>query len=302
MKKQIKVSFIGVFILMIMIFCFSSFNYKQRIINQTNYIPYYLEVHKADSLYKKGNFHKCFNILKKLFKKYEPLNQDLYYEYNIYIKSSIILNKNIDYKKSVSKLIHDFGYEKKIFEGKYKDSLLAKAYIKSNMSDVDFEVLRNKYAKAKNLTLRDTIIEMNKADQLYRHGEDYQKYTKQIDSIENINEKKLLYIFTKYGFPNENIIGNNYLRGKRERILIDAILIHMADRKNKDVFRNNLLNFVKKGKCSPSFYASFIDRECLNANKEQTYYTFEKKEVLTSEYIKRINYNRKQIGLYNYKQ
>lgn len=302
MKGKLIANFIDIMILMIVLPCFASLTDEKKIIKHTNYIPYYLEVYKADDLYKKKNYQICLNVLENLFNNYEPLNQELYYEYEKYVKTSVILNNKIDYKKTISKLIQDFGYEKKIFKGDYKDSLLAKAYIKSNLTDIDFEVLRNKYIKSKNFTLRDTIIEMNKADQLYRHGEDYQKYSGRIDSIARINERKLIYIFEKYGFPNDKIIGNRAIRGKREPIMIDAILIHMASSKKVAFFKKELLLFVKQGKCPPLFYASLIDRECLNMEKKQIYYTFQKNENLSLEYMNEINSNRKKIGLEAYKQ
>lgn len=302
MGKKIKKCLINIWIITIFLTCVMSFRINPSKSTQTNYIEYYLKVYKANSLYNKKDYSRCFDILNNLFRDYEPLNQELYYEYEKYIKSAFLIGKNIDYKKSVSKLIQDFGYEKKVFNGEYKDSILAKAYTKSNLTAIDFEVLRNNYIKTKNFTLRDTIIEINKADQLYRHGNDYYKYQKEIDSIENINGEKLLYIFKKYGFPNDQIIGNRTIRGKRESTMIDAVLIHMASNKNVSLFKKELMSFVKQGKCSPYFYASLIDRECLNNQKKQIYYTFQKKETLSSEYINEINANRKQIGLEPYKQ
>ena len=57
-----------------------------------NYIPYYLKVYEADSLFIVGDYERSYEILDSLFKKYEPINIDGYEEYLIYIASSIELN------------------------------------------------------------------------------------------------------------------------------------------------------------------------------------------------------------------
>jgi hypothetical protein len=73
---------------------------------EVNYIPYYLKVYEADSLYIIKDYKKSYDILDSLFKKHEPLQMANYYEVNNYYKLKIILNKKInifDFSELISK-------------------------------------------------------------------------------------------------------------------------------------------------------------------------------------------------------
>jgi len=265
--------------------------------DKINYIPYYLKVYEADELYKIAEFEKCFSLLDSLFSKYEPLNQDLYYEYEKYISSAVSLNKKLDYHLQVRKLISHFGYDKNTIE---LNPLLLEAYNLSNINDVDYEKMRNNYVTTKNLTLRDTIIEIYNNDQYYRTNKLNMTKKDSLEHLFNIDEengKKLVYIFNKYGYPNSNIIGNRTLRGKREKVSIDPVIVHMADQTNKEFFKKKILDFVIQGTCSPSVYATLIDREKLNNGEEQIYYSFYSDNISYDRNI--VNARRKEIGLNN---
>lgn len=73
-KTKIKLSACTAFIFTI----FLLMSCKAKQISQEekslNYIPYYLQVYKADSLYMTKNYKQSYEILDKLFKKYKPLN------------------------------------------------------------------------------------------------------------------------------------------------------------------------------------------------------------------------------------
>ena len=219
----------------------------------------------------------------------------MYYEYETYVKCAVILNKKINYKNAIEKLVKEFGLSKISFEGDYKDSILTIGYQKSQLKDADLNAFREKYLSGKNIILRDSIIKMIEIDQLYRYGDSYVINAKKIDSIENINEYKLVDIFKKYGYPDYNIIGNPMMRGKREKIDIGGIIIHMAGRENSQWFKEKLLEFIKQGSCSTYNYGAFIDREELNKKEKQVYNVFSKNEL--SEDIKQVNKERKKIGM-----
>lgn len=282
-----------IFTIFLLVSCKTKYTTQEG--NSLNYIPYYLQVYKADSLYLTKNYKQSYEILDKLFKKYKPLNQDLYNEYETYVKIATILDKKIDYKNSIEKLVKEFGVSQLSFEGDYKDSILSIAYQKSQLKDIDLDAFREKYLSGKNIILRDNIIKMMEIDQMYRYGESYVINAKKIDSIENINEHKLIDIFNNYGYPNYGIIGNPMLRGKREKIDIEAIIIHMADRENSQQIKEKLLEFMKQGNCSPYNYAALIDREKLNKKEKQTYNVFSENDL--SEDIKQVNKERKKIGM-----
>lgn len=261
---------------------------------EVNYIPYYLKVYEADGLYKQKEYEKCFLILDSLFSKYDALNQDLYYEYAQYISSAYASNQKIDYFIHIEKLIGHFGYQVSDFE---IDPILSEVFHKYRLTERTFEKLRKEYVNSKNMTLRDTVLIMVKRDKNSRNSGD-KDLMYQID-LEN--EKKLMYIFNKYGYPNYDLIGNSMLRGKREQIMIDAIIIHMADQDNNFFFKDKLLEFVKKGTCPPLVYALFIDRERLDNGQEQLYCSYGNGGEFCKEQKSKININRKNIGLYNIK-
>ncbi|PIE50404.1 MAG: hypothetical protein CSA38_03080 [Flavobacteriales bacterium] len=261
------------------------------------YIEYYNKVNKAKEEFGKKEFAKCYEILNQLFAEYEPLNQGIIYEYSLYIKCAVILKKDIDYDLALKKLVKEFGFGKGYFYGQYRDGLLVKALKLSSLKEKDIDKYISEYKSSKNYALRDIIVEMNIRDQLFR-GKNDVLYRKKIDSVDSINQKILVQVFEKYGFPNDRLIGNRALKGKPERVLIDALLIHMAGKGKTQYFKKKLLEFVENGQCSPFVYATFVDRECLNLGREQVYYTFiQKGKKLSKKQIENINWNRKNIGL-----
>lgn len=85
----------------VLIFTFSCKSTYTKIGDKNaNYIPYYLKVYEADSLYIVENYEKSFKILDSLFKKYEPVNTYIYYEVINYMKLKVILNKRISRKET----------------------------------------------------------------------------------------------------------------------------------------------------------------------------------------------------------
>ncbi len=78
----------------------SFFSCKSKFIQkEVNYIPYYLKVYKADSLYIVKNYKESYNVLDNLFKEYDPIQMTNYYEVTKYYQLKIILNKKIELKE-----------------------------------------------------------------------------------------------------------------------------------------------------------------------------------------------------------
>lgn len=96
MKNIIVV--IGVFV--ILISCKSSYTHIGD--KNANYIPYYLKVNEADSLFLVDEFDKSHKILDSLFQKYEPANTDNFYEYGTYLMSCVAVNDTIGIKKKMA--------------------------------------------------------------------------------------------------------------------------------------------------------------------------------------------------------
>ena len=124
-----KYSFVAFLCLLFLISCKS--NYTSVGSKNANYIPYYLKVYEADSLYLVGNYERSYHILDSLFDKFEPLNMTLYFEYESYVKTSVILNKNVNSKSQICSLIEKFGYS---YQDIKTDSLLNVALINSKIS------------------------------------------------------------------------------------------------------------------------------------------------------------------------
>jgi hypothetical protein len=92
---------------------------------EANFIPYYLKVYEADSLYYACNYTKYKTELEDLFHKYEPINIMSYFEYEKYVKTLIIIDNDKKYKKELENLISNFGYKK---DDLLKDSIFSIAF------------------------------------------------------------------------------------------------------------------------------------------------------------------------------
>ena len=126
---------------------------KEEIKTDTNYIPYFLKVYEADSLYLTKEYNKSFTILDSLFKKYKPLNLEKYKEYETYISCAFLLEKKINYKDSILKSIQNYGSNPRYF--KY-DSILNLAYLHSKISKKESLESNKIYLSKLNFSLRDT--------------------------------------------------------------------------------------------------------------------------------------------------
>lgn len=263
---------------------------KQEIKPDINYIPYFLKVYEADSLYLTNNYKRSYEILDSLFKKFKPLNLEKYKEYETYISSAFMLDKKINFKDSILKSIQNYGSNPRYF--KY-DSILNLAYLHSKISKKESLESNEIYLSKLNFSLRDTIKKMCAIDQDVRNK--YTSYNNEIKNIDSINQIKLKSIFIKYGYPEEKLIGEYYVDSTN--VNLGAILLHT----NKD-FRLNfllpkILESVKMGKAYPQMYTESMDRYLYDyQNKKELYgsYTGKKKNLL---YPKKIDSIRKSVGL-----
>lgn len=87
--------------------CKSSYNKIGS--KNANYIPYYLKVYEADSLFIIGNYQKSFEILDNLFKRYESVNMNNYVEYGTYLNVAVLSNNNSDLKSKVKNAYLKYG-------------------------------------------------------------------------------------------------------------------------------------------------------------------------------------------------
>jgi hypothetical protein len=156
------------FVLLILVFSCKSNRQvaeKEVVKKELNYIPYYLKVYEADSLYITNNYQKSYKILDSLFKIYKPIDVRNINEVLTFYKLKIILRKRIK-KQEISKLISEYGYSEEIF---LNDSLFKIYNIQSDKYLLKiYPSMRKKYNNMIDLSLRNQIKEMKINDQFYR--------------------------------------------------------------------------------------------------------------------------------------
>lgn len=249
-----------------------------------NYIPYYIKVYEADSLFLSENYRGSYKILDSLFKKYEPINLPEYNEYTTYIACSYILKeKNLSkkIKKGYSKF-NNLGLWHKNYKVIYKglDSILNNNEVLS---------AKNKYSENIDFKLRNKIISMIHNDQESRKNKDFKK----MELLTINHEKSLDSIFKIHGFPIKEKIGFG-LNG--ESIHFNILLLHLNPSK-----RNSLISFLKEnvinGKYSPDEFATVVDREYLEKSNEMYYGQYQNEGLGYVKDAINVNQRRKIIGL-----
>ena len=287
MKKSVLIIFIGS-----MLFNCSFKKDELKSNEKINYIPYYLKVYEADSLFLIKKHKNSYQILDSIFEKYKPLNQTTIFEYETYVKLSFLFDKK---KSSMNakfeKLISEFGYDKSYFK---EDDVLNNLYIKLN--DKLYDSLRKSYLSSINLSLRDSVFDMKTLDQKYRYNVDDNKNVfEKRKNVDSINAEKLRSIFNRNIYPNESVIGN-YSVDYRFTPTILTILLHTNDSIRKEYFLPKLNKFVREGKCSPLVYGLLLDQISNYNNENQKYGTYNTNQIELEKYNS-LNRNRKNIGL-----
>jgi hypothetical protein len=259
---------------------------------EVNYIPYYLKVYEADSLFQIRDYKKSFEILDKLFKKFTPIQTEEYSEYSIYIMSSImtgnIKNVNENFKKSIV----DFGHTS--INHRDRDKLYDTLMKVTKITNEDFINFSKDYSQKINLSLRKKIEIMLDEDQAVR----VPKYDDEgMKRFQEKHKKEIEEIIVAYGYPNYQVIGYNGYEATNGPIFFLPIFLHQSiDIKEK--YLPMLLDSVKKGKLSPNEYAAIFDRAFIEkSNGKQYFGTFP--DYTLSNPIE-IDSIRKSIGLPKY--
>lgn len=260
---------------------------------EVNYIPYYLKVYKADSLYLIGNYERSYQILDSLFKKYEPLNLEKYKEYETYLACSFVLNKKDSLKYKFLRGIEKYGVNVRYI--KY-DTILQKAFKSCAISLEEIENCRKLYVKKLNFNLRDSIKLICKDDQEVRANGvvDYKK----IKFMDSLNQIKLKNIFGQYIYPHEKLIGEFYIDSTE--IDLRFVYLHTEDNFRINYLLPKILKAVKSGKAYPEWYSESLDRYYEEKFGKQLYgsYNLKRETSVTRVFnFKKIDSIRKSIGL-----
>jgi len=272
-------------------------NYTRIGDKNANYIPYYLKVYEADSLYIIGEYKSSYEILDSLFKKFEPVNMPIYSEYEQYIKLAYRFNNKT--KKDISNLSQYYNYNLNDIR---QDSILYLVLDKSKISKKKIMKWHNQFEKKIDTVYRNLIHRMNLKDQMIRQNDPINwNNVKKVD-LENDSILKLKLSIK--GFPFIRKVGS-YKKMTSEintkDVSLDVILIHLSvDNTIFESYEQLLLDYVKKGYLPPKTYANMFDKNYYLNNKI-SYYHFMFSNLRYSEMDtitkNEINIKRKLLGL-----
>src|SRR5690554_5781856 len=273
-------------ILLALVSCKSS--YTKIGDKDANYIPYYLKVYEADSLFIVGNYQRSYEILDSLFKKYEPVDVWIVFPYRNYIisknkVSTIKKDELLEYVK-----IHDYAFFGDFDEDIPIKELIDKFEINSEEINKEIEF----HSKSINASLRQELIEMLIRDQEVRR-------TKNEDSIKKVDwahSERLKEIISEFGYPDKRIVGGYYFNGSAGFVDLSIIFNHISYNGDYEYFKKLLPELVKRGECSPFVYAMMEDRRGELFEDGFKYYSYLRPDIKTIN-AKKINNERKKIGL-----
>jgi len=262
---------------------------------ECNYIKdYYQTVYKADWEFETGNFQKAFDLYNEAFKSCKAVNTPTYNEIGKYTETSAILKKfDITYDFAKKQILN--GVELSIIVNnenynEFLDSEFGEKLI------TDYKELREEFKKNAHFILRDELIAMRTADQLYRN-ENYQENIAKQDSIDKIHEKRLIEIFETIGYPNDKIVGPHT---RDYPVDVGLLLLHTDDSIRMNYFVPKLKEFVQKGTASPWTLGTVIDQFHLYNGDPQINGTYGAQGGGYAEMIsdlKQVDSNRISIGL-----
>lgn len=248
--------------------------------SKVNYITYYNKVNEIDSIHRiAGKPQKAIRKYRRLFREYDPKNQEWIEEYETYITLADQYHKNFGGKKSLYKLITlvaPYGKDyKKLYPFCQKygiDSLEVNQKVvdwkknlnKALVDSFSIAMMRDQEGRPQNIVLVNKNIEKN-ADLFF-------------------------WTFKHYGFPDGQKIGR--LGNDNIFIAMPTLLSHMIGSEKYPEFKKKIFEYVKSGECSPRDYALMSDTYDMYRNTAARFnYRHQSQDSL------QINRNRKSIGL-----
>ncbi|MDG5493199.1 tetratricopeptide repeat protein [Psychroserpens sp. SPM9] len=258
--------------------------------SECNYITdYYPYTAKAEVEFYKGNYEDAYKYYQKAFKNCEAIRMGMQRDTDFFAKVCAELNKEslaIEYiKKAISK-----GSTLGTFQNDESFNNIFKSEQGKKLIE-EYDNMRQKYINSLNMDLRNEIQEMIKIDQaLLGHPEERIKVFKK-------NDKRLVEILEKLGYPNEQVVGNFGVdfSSADPRIL----LLHTDDSIRMSYFIPKIKELVKKGQCPPITLGSMYDNLEIYNDRPQTHGTYKNSRGNSNMIpdINRVNTNRKEIGL-----
>jgi hypothetical protein len=260
-----------------------------------NYIThYYQTIYEADLEFEIQNYEKAFYLYQDAFKSCEAKNTTTYNEIARFTEISAMLKKfDITYKyakKQVLKGVELNQFENNEIFNEFLTSDFGQKFIS------EYNNLREVFETNANFKLRDELIAMRVADQMYRGGNGEANWMKQ-DSIDKIHEVRLIEIFETLGYPTEKLVGPNT---KDNYIDIGLFMLHTDDSIRMNYFVPKIKEFVINGTASPRILGTMIDQYYLYNGEPQIYGTYQAQGggyATMIDDLKKVDRNRLSIGL-----
>ncbi|MBW7674224.1 hypothetical protein [Chryseobacterium chendengshani] len=265
----------------------TEFHHKNSRQNELNYISYYSEIYKADSLFVTKNYHETYKILDRLLKRYKPVKG-----WFVNVSRDYLISKSKVVQVERTDVINYLNEQAYSVEAILEDNSVSKLLEQFHIDKSEVEKIVAKNVSKINIPLRNELGKMTLRDQEVRD-------TKNYDSIRKIDwqhSKRLREIIETVGFPNEKIVGGYSLQGKpHSEIFLPLIFNHMAYNGDYDYFKKKLPELIRNGTCDPFNYAMLEDRRNEINNKPIEYHVIIPIEEKNDKM--KINANRKAIGL-----
>ena len=262
---------------------------------ECNYITdYYQEVYKADLEFETQNYEKAFELYQDAFDSCEAKNTSTYNEIGKFTESSAILKKfDITYEYAKRQILN--GVELNRFENNdnFREFLISE-FGQKLVSE--YNGLRKEFETNADFELRDELIAMRSADQMYRGGNGEAYWAKQ-DSIDQVHELRLIEIFETIGFPTDKLVGPHT---RDYPVDIGLFMLHTDDSIRMNYFVPKIKEFVKKGTAYPRILGTMIDQYYLYNDEPQIYGTYQAQSggyATMIDNLKKVDSNRISIGL-----
>tara|TARA_R110002012_G_scaffold116881_2_gene264712 strand:- start:10196 stop:11101 length:906 start_codon:yes stop_codon:yes gene_type:complete len=249
-------------------------------------VDYYPMVYKAQLKYLEKDLDSAFYYLNIVKNKCGFLNTRDILERVIYAEIQIKRqNYNLAFESLENIILTGFPFEYLEYNESLEELKKTQDWKKLKQLSVEVNDRQNDFF---NWELRNEILTMLKLDQEVRNGGtlDYERMKKVDDS----NQKRMKEIFETYGYPNEKLIGYS---NRNENVDISFMLMHFDD---LNYFKPKLLDFIKKGECSPYTLANMVDSN----DRRDKMYTYGIYSTVDSTEIKdfpNLDSRRKSIGL-----
>ena len=251
---------------------------------ETNYITYYNKVNEIDSIYRIAQRPKlAIKKFRKLFKEFQPKNQERIEEFENYIYLSDKYQENFGGKKNLYKFITLIAP----YRNAYQEHLpLFKKY---GIDSLEAANKTDLWVRSREKVLMDSITTLFIRDQEGR------RLDINISARNDLKNAKLMkWIFDNYGYPSLQKVG---VFGNDDVFLpMSTFFNHMSASEDYPYFEKKLKRYLEMGDCTPREYSTMVDRYHLQVLKDKMLYGSYIGVDGISDTIQ-VNKNRKSVGL-----